>query len=266
VDSREARSILASYRPGLDDPHGEPFAGALDQARRDPELARWLEEETALDAAIGARLREAPVPPDLRARILAGRPAGAPSLWWGRPLVAVASLAAVLIAAMVFLEIERRPAHGDFASYRGQMAALVAGDYTMDLETGDLTRIQEFFAGRHWPADYSVPAGLAGYPVEGAMAVKWHGRGVSVICFGVEDDENRDLWLFVADRDTVPDAPPSAVPDFAPVGKLTTATWSAAGKVYLLAGRGDQQSLRRFLADHAAWIPTSGCPAGSGES
>ncbi len=247
MDSQQARTILACYRPGLDDPQSAPFAEALEQARRDPELARWLEREAAFDATIGARLRDAPVPPGLQARILAGRPAAAPVVWWRQPVVALTSLAVVLLGALVAVTLVRRGSSSDFASYREQMGALVAGDYKMDVETRELPEIQDFFARRQWPADYSVPAGLQDYPLEGAMAVEWHGHRISVICFGAEGDDSKDLWLFVADRATVPDAPSSTVPEFAPTGKLTTASWASAGKVYLLAGRGDEQSLREFL-------------------
>jgi hypothetical protein len=251
VDSRQARTILECYRPGLDDPRGHPFAEALEQARQDPELARWLESEMAFDAALGTALRDAPVPADLRARILAARPQAVPA-WWRRRLVAVAALAAVLIVSIAIVALERRASSSGFASYREQMGALVAGDYKLDVEAGELAGVQEFFARRHWPADYSVPAGLQGYPLEGAMAVEWHGHRISLICFGVEDDDNKDLWLFVADQDTVSDAPSSTALEFASAGKLMTASWSDARRIYLLAGRGDEESLRPFLPDHGA--------------
>jgi hypothetical protein len=247
VDSRQARTILACYRPGLDDPRSEPFAEALEQARRDPELALWLERENALDASIGAKLREAPVPPGLKSRILAGRPAVAPVIWWRRPLVAFAPLAAILIAAIAIVALQWRSSSSGFPSYRRQMGALVAGDYKLDVEARDLPKLREFFAKRRWPADYSVPVSLEGYPLEGGMAVEWRGHKVSVICFGEEDDESKDLWLFVVERDALPDARSSVVPEFAPVSKLMTASWSSASKVYLLAGRGDEPSLRKYL-------------------
>jgi hypothetical protein len=276
LDSREARIILACYRPGVDDSASEPFAGALAQARKDPELARWLEQESAFDAAIGDRLRDAPVPPDLHARILAGRPASrpvasqgapapgepapaaaVPAAWWRRPLVAVPSLALVLIAAIVGVEIERRASPGDFKSWREEMGALVAGDYKLDLESRNLADLQSFFAGRQWPADYSVPTRLQAYPLEGGMAVEWHGHRISVICFGVENDDDKDLWLFIAGPDALSGAPSSPAPEFAPAGKLTTAAWSSNGKIYLLAGRGGEQSLREFLPERAAVVPTT---------
>ncbi len=247
MDRRQAKSVLACYRPGLDDPRSEPFAEALEQARGDPDLAHWLEAETALDAAIAAKVREARVPPDLEARILAHRPAAAPVAWWRRPLVAFAPVAAVLIAVIVFAAREWWAPPGDFASYRAQMSALVAGEYKLDVEARDLPTLRGFFARRGWPADYSAPPSLERYPLEGGMAVNWRGRKVSVVCFGVEDDESKDMWLFVVERGALPGAPSSSAPDFARVSKLMTASWSSADKLYLLAGRGDERALREFL-------------------
>jgi hypothetical protein len=247
VDSRQAKTVLECYRPGLDDPRSEPFAEAMEQMRRDPELARWLERELALDAAIGAKLRQAPIPPGLQSRILAGRPAVAPVVWWRRPLVVLAPVAAVLIAAVAVVMLAWRSPSGDIASYRGQMAAMVAGDYKLDVEASELPKLREFFAERHWPADYSVPSSLQGYPLEGGMAVEWHGHKVSVICFGAEGDDSKDMWLFVTEPDALPDAPSSEVPEIAPAATLMTASWISAGKLYLFAGRGDEKSLRKYL-------------------
>ena len=248
MDSRQAKAVLACYRPGLDDPQSAPFAQALEQARRDPALARWLEREAAFDAAIAARLRQAPVPAGLLERILAARAAEPPRLRWRRPVLAAASLAALLAAAIVTVALLRRAPANDLETYRRQMGALVAGDYKMDVEAGALPAIQEFLSRRHWPSADSVPAGLQGYPLEGAMAVEWRGHRVSLICFGAEGDDGKDLWLFVTERDTLPEAPSSTVPGFAPAGTLMTAAWTSADKVYLLAGRGDERSLRAILA------------------
>jgi hypothetical protein len=249
LDSREARIVLGRYRPGLDDPRSAPFAEALELARTDPELTAWLEREVALDAAIGDKLRQADVPPDLASRILAGRPAMPPRAWWKRPLVSLPALALVAAAVIVVVALVRRAAPAGFPSYREQMGAIVAGDYKLNIESHDPAAVREFFARRQWPADYSVPARLQGYPVEGGMTVEWRGRRISLVCFGVEDDDDKDLWLFIAEPDAVPGAPPSSSPEFAPAGKLMTAAWSAARKIYLLASRGDERSLRELLPD-----------------
>ncbi len=247
MDSREAKAILACYRPGVDDPSGEPLASALEQARRDPELESWLARETALDGAIAAKLRASMVPENLRARILAGRPAPSAPAWWRRPLVVLAPLAVAAVATVAILVLYGRPASGGFAGYRAEMVALVSGDYKLDVESGDLKRLEEFFAARGWPADYAVPATLRDYPLEGGMAVTWRGEKVSVVCFGAEDDEDKDLWLFVIEASALPDAPSTTVPVLAPVAKLTTASWRSGDKTYLLVGRGDEGSLRAFL-------------------
>jgi hypothetical protein len=246
VDSRHAKTILSCYRAGVDDAQSEPFAEALAQARQDPALALWLERSLAADAAIGARLREAPVPPDLRARILAAHPAAKPA-WWRRPSVAFASLAAVAAVALVVLLLRSGGADDQLGSYRRDMTALVAGEYKLDLEAEDLSRLQAFFASRGWPADYGVPRALVSYPLEGGMAVSWRGHRVSVLCFGAEEDESKDLWLFVIERGAVSGAPASVTPELATASGLATASWAADGRLYLFAGRGDVQALRAYL-------------------
>jgi hypothetical protein len=231
----------------VDDPDAPPFAAALEQARVDPELSRWLDRETAFDAAIGAKLREAPTPLGLRTRILAGRPAEATRSGWRRPAVVFAPLLFLAVVAATFVALEWRPSSGDFASYRGEMAALVSGDYKMDIEAPDLARLREFFAGRRWPSAYTVPPALEHYPLEGGMAVRWRGHEVSVICFGVENDESKDLFLFVIDRQALRGAPSTAGLEFERVAKLTTAAWTSGRHLYLLSGRADEPTLRKYL-------------------
>ncbi len=247
MDSREAREILACYRPGKDDPDSEPFAAAMEQARRDPELSRWLEREIALDAAIGGRLRDASVPAGLEARILAGRPSAESAAWWRSPLVALAPVAIAAVAAVAFFVANWRSSPAGFPAYRAQMTELVSGEYKVDLETEDLSDLREFFARRGWPSDYTVPAALEHYPLEGGMTVRWRGERISVLCFGSDEDDSKDLWLFVADARALPDAPPSATPEFARVATLITATWRSGDRIYMLAGRGDERSLGKFL-------------------
>jgi hypothetical protein len=71
VDKHEAKAILACYRPGRDDPRDPEFAEALERARQDPQLARWLQGQMERDAALHRQFTEIPVPPFLRDRILA---------------------------------------------------------------------------------------------------------------------------------------------------------------------------------------------------
>lgn len=74
MNNKEARQILSAYRPsGVDaeDPH---IQAALEQARRDPELGRWFEEERRFDEKMAEALQEISVPVEGRANTLnAGR-------------------------------------------------------------------------------------------------------------------------------------------------------------------------------------------------
>ena len=70
MNEQEARLILQAYRPGAD-PDDPEVAAALQEAARNPELARWFAEEQAFDRAIAAHLGNVPAPFGLKTRILA---------------------------------------------------------------------------------------------------------------------------------------------------------------------------------------------------
>jgi len=72
MNNQEAQLILRSYRPGGEDASDPMMAEALEQARHDPELQKWIAHEQAVDASIQGKLRAAVVvPPELKANLLA---------------------------------------------------------------------------------------------------------------------------------------------------------------------------------------------------
>jgi hypothetical protein len=242
VDSQQARQILACYRPGSDDPADPRLAEALEQARHDTELARWLEEQTALDAALRDRLREVPVPLDLRSKILAQYPRRpAVSERWRPTSWVAASLVALAVVAGLWLA-NRRPR---FDAYRQQMAGLVSGEYEMSLKSKDLDEIRRYLASRQSPSDYVLSPAMEALEPEGGTVIEWHGRKVSLVC--LEAGEEADLFLFVIGRSVLADVPVTESPQFANVRGMTTATWVAGDDVYLLAAHGDEQFLRQYL-------------------
>lgn len=244
MDSERAREILACYRPGHDDPTDPEFAEALAHARRDPRLGRWLEQQLALDATMCAQLREVPVPPDLRRNILARYPTApvvAPPRrrpGW-RALAAPVAVAAAIAGLWI---TTRRPT---FEAYRQHVAGLVMRDYEMSIKSKDLDEIRSYLAAQGSPSDYTLTPAMQRLDAEGGSAIGWRGRKVSLIC--LEGPSDRDLFLFVVARSAFPDAPTAATPQFARVGDMTTATWSVDDELYLLAGRGDAEFLRRFF-------------------
>src|SRR5262249_34038212 len=141
-DREEARQILACYRPGLDDPADPPFAAALEKARHDPDLATWLEEQSAFDAAVRESVRRIPVPPDLRAKILAA-PVERSSVtrpWRSRSFQAVA--ASLIVAAVAGFWLANRRI--TFDGYRRHMVGLVRGEYEMGIRSNDLDAIRRY--------------------------------------------------------------------------------------------------------------------------
>lgn len=83
MDNEEAKFILRAYRPGGADAGNPTFTEALEQARRDPDLGKWLEREQALDRAVAQKLRAVTPPAGLRETLLTGgRVSRTPRLWW----------------------------------------------------------------------------------------------------------------------------------------------------------------------------------------
>jgi hypothetical protein len=244
VDSQQAREILAMYRPAVDDANDPRIAEALAQSRREPELARWLEQHQAVDAALGRKFKQIPVPEGLEQEILAERKIVRPAIWWQRTALLVAAAAAVVLAAVAgywWRPVEPQ----DFASYRQTMSHLVSGDYKMMLETNDLNAVRQFLAANHSPADYVLTTEMQKLPAEGCALINWHGRPVSLVC--LDRGADNDLFLFVVNRSALPDAPADPTPQFARIGQMTTASWTIGDTSYVLASKSGEDELRKFL-------------------
>ncbi len=66
MSGQEARLRLSACRWANEDRRDAYFAEALDQAVKEPELARWWEAQRALDDILSRKLLEVPVPATLR--------------------------------------------------------------------------------------------------------------------------------------------------------------------------------------------------------
>jgi hypothetical protein len=232
------------YRPGVDDANDPLVAEALAQSRRDPELARWLEQHQAIDAALGRKFKQISLPEGLEQEILAERKIIRPAIWWQRPVLLVVA-AAVVVLAVVAGYWWRQPVLQDFASYRQTMARLVSGDYKMMLETNDLNAVRQFLAANHSPANYVLTAEMQKLPAEGCALINWHGRPVSLVC--LDRGADNDLFLFIVNRSALRDPPADPTPRFAQIGQMTTASWTIGDTSYVLASKGSEDDLRKFL-------------------
>lgn len=69
MDKERVKRLLASCRP---QDAGDPmFAEALREVERDTELVAWFAEMQQFDVVMGEKFRAAPVPADVKERVLA---------------------------------------------------------------------------------------------------------------------------------------------------------------------------------------------------
>lgn len=265
VTPAEAKQILLLRRGPFDDSDPQ-VAAAQAVAAADPELHAWLSAQEQFHTKARAAFRSLPVPPDLSDQIRAARtaraqlfqhpqddqsetpPAEGPAPvaiplpirlpWWKRyPAWAAA---AALIAAFALVFLNRQPADpGDtdsFATFRSRMVRSVLRQYQMDIETNDMAVIRQFLSTNQAPSDYVLSANLSRLTPRGAGLQRWLDQPVSMVCFDAASQHpsvQGTAVLFVLDSRAV-DYPPPANPDFQQVSKLMTASWSNAGRTYLL--------------------------------
>ncbi len=252
MDSREAREILALYRPGGLDAADPRMAEALQQAQRDPELAAWLEQQSAANAAIRAKFKEIPVPTGLKHKIIIGqleqtRVVRLP----GTVKILAAAAAIVVLSAIAWFTFNRtQQDHYTFTTYRDRMSRSVQlGVPYMDMRSTNQSEIAAYCQSRGGPADVVLPANLQSLPGEGGAILLFNNQKVAMFCLnGTNSAGKNDLWVFVVDKSVLPDPPP-AKPQFLQIANLMTASWTAGGKVFVLAAPGTEKDLQKYLSD-----------------
>ena len=246
MDSRIAKEILLRYRPGTTDASDPEFAEALKQAKRDFELGRWFAQHQAFHDTIRDRFKQLPVPAGLKEDILAAYQPAVIPVWWQQPAfqaLAAAAAIVLLIGAAFFWSQPREDR--SFAAFQSRVVRTAQRGYAMEITTTNLGEIRRYLAAQGAYADYVLSASLEKLPGDGGAVLRWHNKPVSMVCFDLGN--HNDLFLFVASRADLPDAPSASEPQFAQIGKLTAASWSTGDRTYVLAGQGDEQFVRRYL-------------------
>jgi hypothetical protein len=242
-----AKEILLRFRPGTTDATDPEFAEALDQAKRDPELGRWFEQQQAFHIAIRDRLRHLPVPTALKEDILAGCRPAATLVWWQQPAFQALAAAAAIVLLVGVGRLWLQPREDrNFAAFQNRVVRNAQRGYVMDITTTNLGEIRQFLAKQGAHADYVLPAPLEKLPGDGGAVLRWNDKMVSMVCFDLGN--HNELFLFVASRSDLPDAPSASEPQFTQIGRLTAASWSAGDRTYVLAGPGDEQFVSRYLS------------------
>jgi uncharacterized membrane protein YbaN (DUF454 family) len=251
VNRDEAKTILLLYRPGTADADDPQVAGALELAKQDPELTRWLVEHCARQEAVRAGFRKITAPAGLKEQIISEQAAQEKIISWRQSAVLAVAAVVVVLVVLAPLWFQHRGNEETFAIYRSRMADVALRGYTMDLATNNPAQVRAYLAQNHAPADYVLPAPLEKTAVTGCAIEGWQGAKVSMICFRtgkpLPPGQQSDLWLFVIDRSRVKNAPPTGSRQLVQVNKLMTVTWTQGDKLYVLGMEGDEQTLRQYL-------------------
>ncbi|MEO8439786.1 MAG: hypothetical protein ABI540_06135 [Spartobacteria bacterium] len=245
MDEQQARLILESYRPGVDLEDAEIVA-ALETAGRNPESARWLEEEQAFDRAIGEHIQSIPAPYGLKTRILARRPAPVTSRF-ARLILGLAGAVALLFLLAQVADLWRnRGAESSnlLPAYASEMVSFIKVAPSLDLVSPNLRAIMGWLEDEKAIPPH-VPVKLALLDPVGCRVLSFRQHDVTLICFNRES--GKLAHLFVVDRAALPGLKPGAAVVFQREGEWMTATWAENDQVYMIAVQGDEAAARRFL-------------------
>jgi hypothetical protein len=237
MNRARAQEILAGYRPNRDIATEPEIAAALALLEQDAELARWFENEQALDAALQRKLREIPIPGDLQERILANRPKRLtrPN-WWSDPRHLAAAAAVLVIASASALWLAPREP-STWPDYQAQAVEKVTESYDLNIKSRNHDEVRQGMAAAGFPSDYLEPPGLLKYPLKGGFRFRWRGHKVSVICYGASLERKPGVWLIVLNRTPLPGAPTRATPEFGLMGEFRVARWADGLHYYIVATR-----------------------------
>ena len=253
----QAKQILLIYRPGTADADDPEIAEALALVRTDPELARWFDEHCARQTALREKFRQMAPPVGLMEQIISEHGARTKVVSRRRGVMALAAVAAILVALAVIAfnywpqksELPR-PRPNTLANFQREMMTVALNSYAMTAMT-NLDQVHSWLAQKQAPSDYDLPAGLKSATVTGCAVEPFRNAPASLICFRkgntLPPGQSGDLWLFVIDETAVKDVPAAGSPQFTQVNGVMTATWTQNGKLYLLATKGDEQTIQKFL-------------------
>ena len=222
------KEMLLRSRPWVKASEDEERAAKA--AGNDPALSKFHQQQQEFNARVHDELVAIPVPKDLRDQILARQKVlrVPTSTWSAKPLLA---LAAALVLLGVGLFYWNRPQEDlSVAGFRSRMVKFVLKEYSMDRLTNDMTDLKNFLSSKGRPTQFVLPPELAKVPLKGGASLSWQGKPVSMVCFDWKGKET--LYMFVLNEALAN----AAAPQIKPVKNLSSATWSADGKTFILAG------------------------------
>ena len=247
MEKDRVQSILSVYRPDNQDAADPFFAEAKAELARDPELARWFEEEQAFDRAISEKLADLVAPFGLKTRILASARPVATRQWSWTARLSLAAAALILLAQIIGLWHTQSQKTRMLAHYQQEMVSFIKLDPPLDVESHDLAKMQTWLGQENAPSQMNLPPRLAALQPVGCRVLWFRDHKVTLLCFQRGGDNL--AHLFVIDRAALPKLKPGAKPAFAGEGEWMTASWATEDHAYMLVTRGDHDTLLRYLND-----------------
>ncbi|RYD35406.1 MAG: hypothetical protein EOP86_08540 [Verrucomicrobiaceae bacterium] len=249
MTAEEAKMLLSVRRPGGADDHAPEMAEALAVAAGNPELAAWLAEEEAFDAAVTGRLREHEVPTELRARILAGMNASLPPasrkvtrrvFWWS----AAAAAAAAAVGGLFQFLGKNQP---QLAQFRTEMLDFFNHRFAdqFDLVEPDPAVIRKWLQSRPDAIAFQAPGNLPEGKTLGCKIIPWRKTGVTLVCF-MPPGSPRPIHIFAV-RSAALAAPGPAVREFGSEAGWNTALWSGGDHTFMAISKLDAETVNRHL-------------------
>lgn len=188
MTNESAKFVLSAYRPNGADAKDPIFAEALEQAKRDPNLGAWFEEQRTFDQILTERLQQIEPRPHLRSTIISGLRAAPPRARW-LPISWLAVAAAVAVGGLVLVGriIPGGSNSNTLAQFKSDAMAMlsVSPAPKLDLLSEDLQETRRFIDERHAPRMATLPAALQQIPTAGCRVFKWHDFPASLTCFEI---------------------------------------------------------------------------------
>ncbi len=246
MNREQAKEILSAYRPGTDDEGDPVFAEALRLAGRDPELAAWLTERQAFDAAVSRRLAASPLPAELLNAIRAGVSHRQRAAHRRREIVLglAACLMLLLGLAGLWWRGRSRSERTGFSACRRDMVEFLRRFPRLDLETANLAQARQWLANARHLHQVQIPARLQRFPTIGCRTLDWHGQKLALVCFMVDGEV---VHFIVIPRGSIPGGPLNPQPQFARVDGMTTVAWTRGALTYLVLSKTSERFLRQRM-------------------
>jgi hypothetical protein len=245
MNTRQAKEILALYKPGDTNLLDPRMAEALELTRKDPDLAVWFGQHCAslVQSPPSSEPRPSSTIPKLPSPQVEERDQ---TDFFIKGTVVMVVLAVTALAISFLWSLYGPGPQNTFPRFRDRMARLVQRSYPMKIAATDQTQIRQYFSTNSGPVDFVLPKTLEKLPGIGAAIFTWHNERVSLM--GLDAGGGTNLFLFLVKRNVFPDTPlPPTKPEFNRVGRVMTGSWTMGDYVYLLTGPTDEAGLRNYL-------------------